>query len=452
MTQELFTGRRRNNDGLALSVFRRPVLITSTPLALLILGIGLYLSLQHLLSSLLGDHTLLMAWIVLPILLFVLLVPQLVIDFHRSKVSFLLLLFLFVQSFHVVAQGALYGAIGSGWAMASYSLWLGLFSWVQLTNFKTVLWLGESVFLGSALIHAAAILLDYYFFHGLFKIVTIGEVTRNYGISSSIAIGSLQLAVGMLLAISLFFRARSKSAAIFFLSIFCVLIIALFLASVRGPIIYSFLVLTFFWAARFSRGVSTGTLFTLSIIGVLGGVAVFAYVISYDYMSWHTSLNYIQDAFSFTDSGNEGRLEQYRISMQLLARDWWIPFVGYGAAELTQLPTAFDEVEFTSESSLLKALLELGIIGLLPITVLLGIVLTGLVNTWRHPLIKYHIVFFAVLFLLLAQCMTHETFKTWIGSFYFVLSLGICVRLLVEAGHLKRPVRLVFLPKKREFE
>jgi O-antigen ligase len=198
--------------------------------------------------------------------------------------------------------------------------------------------------------------------------------------------------------------------------------------------------------ATIYQGISVSKLLTFLFIGCLtvGAMAI------YDNYHGDIKLNFISQAFSFDDAGNQGRLEKFTISIQLFIDDWWNPFIGLGAAELTQLPIAFGGDEFTTENSLIKALLELGIVGLMPITLLLGIILTGVISRYRHPLIRKHIIFFALLLLILLQSITHVTFKTWIGSFYLVYTLGVCVRLLVEVGFLKCPFKLPLLPRSRK--
>ena len=427
--------RRTNRTGVG-SVF----------LTLLIILGGLYLNFQEVFQFFLGDHILLKFWLIWPILLFIFFIPLLLANSHRNVIAFLLLVVLFVVSFHMVVQGVRYGIIGVGMAAFSYALWVGLFIWVQYANLKTILWVSTSVFLGSALIQATAFLIDKYYFHGIFKVVTIDDVERFYGISTSIAIGCLQITVGMLIAISLYFIARSNLVKIVSLTIFGVLIVTLLLIMVRGPIIYGFASLSFLIFARCSQGVSFRALFTFTILAILGSGSIVAYDITNNIISW----DFIQDAFTLTDRGNQGRIEQYLLASQYFVSKWWIPLFGHGSAELTQIPIAFGKPEFNAESSFIKSWLELGLVGLFPLLFLLIIIASGLIRKWNHPIIKRHLVFFAVLLLMLTHCLTHETFKTWIGSFYVMFSLAICVRLLVLAGYLPSFARLTLSPYVRK--
>jgi hypothetical protein len=209
--------------------------VADTSIALLILGMILYLNSQVVLLSLLADQVLRMSWVVIPALLFTFFIPQLSANVLHSVIASLTLLFLFLLSIHILVQGVRYGIIGAGWAVVSYGLWLGIFSWIQFVNLRIALWLGMSIYFCSALMQASSILVENYFSQAFFKVVTIGEISRFYGISSSISIAGLQVAVGMLAAISLYFKARSKLAKILYLLISVVLIVALLLTSARVP-------------------------------------------------------------------------------------------------------------------------------------------------------------------------------------------------------------------------
>ena len=410
----------------------------------MIFAVGLYLNLQEIIQSIFDINSLFQAWIILPVLLLILFVPRYLVNAHKSIVGFLTAFVLLVLGVHSLLQIYSYGMAAGAWAFIAYGLWIGLFIWMQYTNYRIVLRLVTLVFIWFAVLHTCVIFTEYYFGQGFLKTVTFGDsIVRNYGIATSVSIMAMQLAIGALLAINYYFQAKNGVRKPLILVIFALLVIALFLVSVRGPAAYLLLMIVFVGFARLgNQSESLLHVFLLMIFGTI--------FIGYYFFSNDVYTEFFLNAFNFADEGNQGRLYKYSLGGQLFMQDWWVILVGVGSAELTQIPLSLGAAELSLESSALKGLVELGIIGMLPITLLIISIFYGLLKYWRYPIIRQHVELFAILGLLVLQCLTHETFKTWIGSFYFSLALGVCTRILVEAGFFKRPGRIVLERRGRQ--
>ncbi len=403
---------------------------------LLLFVVAVILNFQAILVAYTGDSYILRAWIILPIFLLIFYVPKFAVNFSLSLIAFLVTVFLLILCIHTIVQSAFYGMVGGIWAFISYGLWIGLFVWMQYAEYEKVRRLVINIFLMSALLQMCGVFADFFISGGFFKMVTIGDnIVRYYGISTSVSVMSLQLAIGVLVAIKFSLDAKTTIKSISALFVSFLLVVALFIVSVRAPAFYLILALTFVALSRLNYGVRE---FRRILIVISAGFAVGGFMI----ITKDAYLTFLLEAFSFADEGNQGRLAMYSLAIQMFLQDWWVPWFGFGSAELTQIPTAFGTTELTVESSLIKGLLELGIIGMLPVIFLIIAVFSGMMIKWRHPVIRKNIEFFAILTVVLLQCMTHETFKTWIGSFYFSLSIGICVRILMEAKYFKRPARI----------
>ena len=417
--------------------YRRSGIALDIVLAIAIFAVGLFLNLQELVQSLFDKNGLFQAWIILPVMLLVLYGPRYMVNAGTSVVTFLTTVFLFILSVHLGLQIYSYGIVTGSLAFIAYGLWIGLFIWMQYSKFTIALRLVELIFIWFAVLHMCVIFTEYYFGEGFFKTVTLGDnIVRNYGIATSVSIMAMQLAIGALLAMKFYFQTKKGIRKLLILAIFGLLVIALFLVSVRGPAAYLLLMIMFVGFARL--GNQSGSRLQIVFLMIFGISFIGYYFVSNDVFT-----EFFLSAFNSADEGNQGRLDKYSLAVQLIVGDWWVWLIGVGSAELTQIPESFGAIEQTLESSALKGLVELGFIGMFPITLLLISIVYGLVKCWRYPIVRQNVELFAILGLLVLQCLTHETFKTWIGSFYFSLSLGVCTRILVEAGFFKAPERIV---------
>lgn len=407
--------------------------------AMLIFLVGLFLNLQAVIATFVDGGYLSNIWIVLPVLLLILYVPRYALIAEVNFVSFLTTVFLVILSFHVMVQAFIHGIVPGAWAFISYGLWIGIFIWLQFARFSLVRNLVIFMFLSFGILHLSTVLVEYALGESFLKIVTLGDgIERRYGIATSVSILGLQLATGVIVSANLYFQAESKTKKILGVVLITAMTFALFTLSIRGPLFYLIIVLAIpiFYRLIHSSAKYFQT-FALICMGVL--------TLGYLFLSNENYMNFFLDAFTLSDEGNLGRIEKYILGLEMLVQDWWVPLFGLGSAELSQVPLALGKAELTLESSALRGLLELGIIGMLPITLLIMATIYGFSTRGKNPVVRKNFEFYAVLLFILLLSITHETFKTWIGSFYFVVSLGICVRVLIEAGFFKRPkhIRIV---------
>jgi len=402
-------------------------------MATLIFLIGLFLNLQVLIATFFDRSYLSNIWVVLPVLLLILYVPRYALNAGVTSPSFLTTFFLLILSLHVAIQSFAYGIVAGAWSFTSYGLWIGLFIWLQYAKFNLVRSLVIFMFLSFGILHLCTVLVEYAIGESFFKTVTLGDgVERNYGISTSVSILGLQFAVGAIVSTNLYFQAKNKTIKFLGAVFFILMTFALFTLSIRGPLFYLIITLAIFSLHRLK--LSPGKYFQVFAFICMG-----VFTLGYLFYSSENFLSFFLDAFSLADEGNLGRIDKYILGLEMLVQDWWVPLVGHGSAELSQVPLALGKPDLTLESSTLRGLLELGIIGMFPILLLITLTIYGFLRCARVLVVKRNVEFFAILMVLLLQCTTHETFKTWIGSFYFVVSLGICVRVLMEAGFFKRP-------------
>lgn len=346
----------------------------------------------------------------------------------QSIVALLILSFLFILAAHSILQFFRYEYVGAGWAFLSYGLWLGVVFWMSSQPLDKLAHLLRWVVVLSALVHFCAVMLDRFYFGGVLKTVTIAEVERSYGIATSIAIMSTQLGVAVVLLVGIALRTYGIKC-ILSLALAAALTTLMLTSSVRGPILYLAIALATLVVLRLVQGTKLGELFLMSAIALsfLAGVTAFL-LLDVDRATFFLEL------FDTSSEGNAERLLRYQEALLLLREQWWTVFIGHGSSELTHIPNALNRLEFSSESSLVKSMLELGLIGLFPIIITFAVVLFGAATVVKHPVMLSYPEFIAALLLICLQCLTHETFKTWIGSMYFALFTGFMIRALIETG------------------
>lgn len=387
--------------------------------------VGIILSFKVVFNSLGLNFVVQNVWIILPILFIALFLPRYILNIRSNFVVMLVCYFLVVLVYHMIVQGRIYGIIAGIWAFIAYGLWLGLFAWIQYASPKSVRSLAINMFIWIALLHGLITIFEYLFMGGLYKTVTINNITRHYGLSFSVAILGLQLAVGLIVLFKVYLTKENYRISI--LAGFLVVEASLLLISVRGPILYTIIAFSLIFAAKLQ---SKKNECMRILVLTLCGLTVIVLFIVFNGID----LGFYLGVFSSSDAGNQIRLDRYAFFLKLIQNDWWAILIGAGSGEYTQVAILSSREELSIESSFLKSILELGILGVLPIVAITISVFWGLIKHWSHPLIKQHIELFAVLLLILLQCITHETFKTWIGSFYLVISLGLCVRILTDIG------------------
>ncbi len=395
-------------------------------IALLMAVVALYLNFQNVIFQLaLFDKYVLSLWMLVPSVLLLRYCPVLILRMHQDLFSLFAILFLFILIIHSIFQLYFHGIYGALYSFVAYGLWMGLFAWCLLSNWRIVLMLAATIFIFSALLHSSIVTYEYFSGNYLLKISNIGIINRYYGISTSLSIMGLQISVGILALLHLLVSTKTNYLRPVIITLITFMLVSLLISSSRGPLIYliiSLLPVLILYIVYRKQRARIIKLTAMSI--VIGAVCASMYYYN------ASNADFILQALTTSDESNQVRLSIYSKSVGLFFSNGWVPVVGYGSGSMTLIAEHFSGGELTLESSFIKAILELGIIGMLPFLLSLLTLLYLLIRKWSSQLVQDNIIYFSILFLILMQCATHETFKTWIGSLYLTLSFGVCVSIL----------------------
>ena len=271
------------------------------------------------------------------------------------------------------------------------------------------------LFILAAVANALPILYEWAVGEPIFKEVTRAGVTRSYGISQSISVAGLQLAVGSIALIHQMSLCPRNSLRFVGLTVMLLTVIGALLAtSSRAPII--FLLFGLALLVSISR--------LPPAFKVIGGllVAIGAFMLALAAVSSlfdATYLEFLIEALSVRDDAN---LERFGIYLEAYARwshSWETFLFGYGSGSLSALAPYFGNTDIAAESSLLKLVIELGLIGGLPLLVFVLTVLWQANRERRRSSDSSITFFFVMTVLVLLEASIHESLKAWIIQFYF---------------------------------
>ncbi|MBB4195294.1 O-antigen ligase [Rhizobium aethiopicum] len=390
---------------------------------LLLFAIAVCLNFDFVLQVVAGKSPALNLWALIPVFMALFYLPSNLIRCDTSSITYVIFLFSLILVANGVRNTLAVGPTGFVWALLSYGLWLGLFLWTQKQSPRFLFKVIVKLFLFSALLHASVALYELLSGQALLKVVTIGtSVERRYGISFSLGVLGLQLGCGALAALGAMRLYRSTTPKILVVLCFYLIAMALYATAIRAPLLYLVLAALAIVVSRYFSSVPN--IMNVMFVGAL--IVVSAIILD---RLGEVNLNFVGSAFELSDSGNMGRLDRYSASIGLLMENWWAPIFGYGPAMLTQVPVSFGLDDFGTESSALKTVLELGAIGVLPLATHMSVLFMRLCGPGGLTIIKANIEAFAIMAFITLECLTSEIFKSWIGSFYFVLVLGLITRL-----------------------
>ncbi|NNU38787.1 hypothetical protein G9X64_20350 [Rhizobium sophorae] len=391
--------------------------------ALLLFVIALCLNFDFVLQVFAGKSVVLNFWALIPVLMVLFYLPWNLFRCDTSSITLVICLFSLVLVASGVRNMLMVGPTGFVWGFLSYGLWLGLFLWTQKQSPRFLFKVIVNLFLFSALLHASVALYELLSGQALIKFVTIGpSVERRYGISFSLAVLGLQLGCGALAALAALRLCQSLTQKVLIVLCFYLIVMALYASAIRAPLLYLFMAAIAVTVLRYLSRVTN----IMNVMLVAALIIVSAIVLD---RLGEVNLNFVGSAFELSDSGNMGRLDRYSASISLLMENWWAPIFGYGPAMLTQIPVSFGLEDFGTESSALKTVLELGALGVLPLMIHVSVLSMRLFGADGLAIIKANIEAFAMMAFIALECLTSEIFKSWIGSFYFVLVLGLITRL-----------------------
>ncbi len=384
------------------------------------------LNFDFVVQSFLGGSLILNSWVLIPAGMILIYVPISLLRGDVSSVTWIVILFM-----SILLVGSLRNLFAVGpnafvWGFLSYGLWLGVFLWMQRQSQTYLLKLIISVFVLSAMLHTLVTFYELFSGQALMKFVTIGDkVERRYGISFSLAVLGLQLGCGALAALAALRMCRTTTQRVLTLICFYLIVLALYVTAIRAPLIYLFLATIAVTAVRYLWDLKNiVNVVIVATVTIVSGLLLDRFE--------QANVQFVVSAFDVSDRGNIERLGRYQMSLNLLVEKWWAPIFGYGPAILTQIPVAMGLRDFGSESSALKATLELGAVGLLPLAIHVMALAMRLFSSAGVAILKRHIEIFAIMAFIALECLTSEVFKSWIGSLYFVLALGLITRLTLD--------------------
>lgn len=395
--------------------------------AFLLFIVVVFLNFDFLAQNLLGKSDLLNSWVIVPAGMMLIYVVASLLKNDISDVTWTVMLFIFILLAGSVRNWLSVGLNGFVWGVLSYGLWLGVFLWMQQQPRAYLFKLIICLFVFSAMLHAFVTFYELLSGQALMKLVTIGEsVKRRYGISFSLAVLGLQFGCGALAALAALRMCRTTTQRVIVLICFYVIVMALYVTAIRAPLFYLVLATIGVTAVRYVSNLKNIT--NVIIVATLIGVSV----LLVDRIG-QADIQFVVSALDSSDRGNVQRVQRYVASSDILFENWWVPIFGYGPAMLTQIPVAMGLKDFGAESSAFKALLELGIVGLIPIAIYTSLLLWRMRGRRGLLIVTGHIEVFAMMSFIVLECLTSEVFKTWIGSLYFVLVLGLITRLTLSS-------------------
>ncbi|NEQ45385.1 MAG: hypothetical protein F6K00_18350 [Leptolyngbya sp. SIOISBB] len=371
-------------------------------------------------------------WVLIPLLIWLFQLPNLITLKLRWTVIGPTFWFIGVLSLYAIAIALTEGWQTGVFSFISYGLWLGLFTWLVSTPFYIGKKLTSLLLISVSLTNALPVLYEAWSGEILMKVVTVGDTVRRYGISTSIALLGLYLAVGIMMSFSTYFSSsRAFKDTLVYISIILILSIALLAVNIRGPVIY------LLFALLVAISLRKGLLFSfklLSFLGIMLLIAILTIPSSLDFLV--DRADFILNALTSQDAGNQVRFQIYSQTFsQILSNPRYI-FVGDGPGMLSLVAESQGRNIFQTESSLLQAILEVGLVGMLPVFFLYASIASHIWNFRKHPWVYNHAEIPATLLVVCLQCVTHESFKSWEGSLLLVLLTGLNCRLLIETRQL----------------
>ncbi|MDP3802989.1 MAG: O-antigen ligase family protein [Brevundimonas sp.] len=382
----------------------------------------LQLNFQLVLYSALGlsvqdgaSHPLLLVWVVAPMLFLGVALVRLAATRRLTSVTELAALaLLLVCSVHAVFISASHGLNSGAFAFLTWATWIGVFLYLSRDMSKDWPKLVMSLLILGGILNAVPIIYESITGTALFKTATIADVTRRYGINQSISLVGLQLALGIIATCYYVMKDYKKILPILILVI---QITGLILSASRGPLIYmsiSLVAIATFLPKSPNRRVLvifTVGLFVLSTVLYLLTARVS--------LAGDDQLGFVLSALTISDAGNSERLAYFAYAFDMWTASAWTLIAGYGSGLLSLLAVRSGGVELGAESSAIKVLLELGVLGALPFYIVVATTFRRGIQLWRSRVDDRLPYIMGAFIVIVLQLTFHETLKAWVGAMYF---------------------------------
>lgn len=253
----------------------------------------------------------------------------------------------------------------------------------------------------------------------IFKQVTIANLTRLYGISQSVSILGIQLAVGIIASIYLLFTSKNK----LLISIIIVIQLwALIASTSRGPFIYMMFVL--YIISLLLPSTTEKKIIWALLVAALVSFAILLALGFSTQSSAAIQQSFLLEALNFDDTGNSERLRYYGGALEVLFSSFPTLILGHGSGMLSIIQARSGGYEFGVESSFLKIFLELGVLGAIPFFAVIVVSLRTALANWKRKRDMSSLFLFACLLVVVMQMTTHELMKAWIGGVYLWMIAG----------------------------
>lgn len=366
-----------------------------------------------------SSHPVLLIWAFILLFLLVLAAARFFRTTRIQRAEIWAALFLLVCAAHGLIIGAASGPTTGIFAFLAWGISIGVFFQVgraascdgpQFVIYMLVL---------GGVINAAPVIWESVNGIAIFKAVTVANQTRLYGISQSISILGLQLAVGIIASMYLLLTSKRKIvvSAILILQFW-----ALIFSTSRGPLIYMIIALVIITSLLPSS--PEKKMFWALLLGSLISFLLFLILIFPIQIANESKLSFLLTALTGGDTGNNERIGYYLEALDLLFSNFTELILGRGAGMLSLVEARSGGYETNVESSVLKLFLELGVIGAVPFfAVVVSLLGTGLRN-WTRKRDMRSLFLLGCFMVVLLQMTTQELLKAWIGSVYFWLIAG----------------------------
>lgn len=419
-SQASFSPQRPFGQG---NYFKRAWWRSNVSLKLIVFAV-FQLNLQKVLYDMLGvtpedgdGNPIFLLWAGALLLIMVMSVTRIISSFKVLRFEAMAMFFLVLCAIHglVISTSA---GIGTGFfAFLSWTIGIGVFLYIGRDTKLNWPIIVLKLFVFSGLLNAVPVIWESITDITIFKSVTLQQQTRFYGISQSVSILGMQLAVGTVA--TLYFLLNGKRRRFLLMAMVACQAWALVISTSRGPLIYMLLVI-FIIAMLIPASAARRVLvfFMAGTAAIWTGLIV---ILSPEQGSSADQLGFVLAALTSTDLGNVERFGYYQEAFDLMFHNIKDLFIGQGAGMLSVAHVRAGGVELGVESSLLKVLLELGLLGAIPfIAIAVGTTISG-AQLWIHRQLMPALFLTGCFTLILMQLMTHETLKAWIGSVYFWL-------------------------------
>ena len=362
-----------------------------------------------------ASHPALLIWTIAPVSLWLYAGLQILRRTGVRKIEIPLLLWLYIVVAHAVyfllAKGAGFGML----AFMAWAAWVGLVFRFGRHRDLAFPYFIAVLFASAAVINGFAVLYEELWDVELFKMVTLGGVVRRYGLSQSVSILGLQLAIGCIAILYLIKQhGARRSIVLALICLFALVAAALVISSSRGAVIFLMAALGYLiWSWTSFPITRVVVVLMVTLLGTVLAAAVVANLLNWPYVE------FIASSLSISDEGNVARLSLYREALAYLTRDGLAFLLGDGSGSLSIMAVRLGGAEFGIESSLLKLFLEFGVAGAAPLLFFVAIVVARGARAQFRYKCPFLAPFVAMALVLLLQASIHESLQSWLVQFYF---------------------------------